>query len=392
MTLLKRMTIAVVSLATISATAVAGLKDGFAWMQQVPAVAHMAQLRTPADLESAPNRSDFEATSMHILDALRSSSSDPSLPMHRVQSWLASNSPNMDCISLEDPGASGLDPTKDEHDAKGDCGGVGEEHACTAPALQTVESAVAVTPVLADSSQQPTQVDYAKSNQSTLVQQHTVVESPKKCYSEEAATQQASAAAAAATEKRQSAVHALVQRFEHMTVARLATSKPAGAALGLLLPPAPSEQAPQQGLSEDMMRLTLKREIDDEIHSNSSEGFSPRRELQSSRTALASLWDDYPCTDQPPEWHMNTVYQSESSSGEQAASGAEPFGPEGLAGAADMQTLAFQGSGEGAPRYAFMSCCCWDCPCTLLLLLLLSVCLSLLLMLLHSTLDAGSIS
>lgn len=365
------------------------LTDWFAWVQQVPAVPHMAQLRTPADLESDPNRSDFEANSMQILGALRSSTSDPSLRMHRVQSWLASNSPNTGCMggSSEDPVTSGVDPTMGERDGRGVCGVASKEYACAAPALQTVESAAAVTPVVADSSRQPTPVDEASSNQSTLVQQQTEAESPKQRYSEEAATQQAFAAVA--TEKRQSAVHALVQRFEHMTVARLASSKPAGAALGLLVP-APSDQAPQQGLSEDMMRLTLKREVDvsandDEIHSNSSEGFSPRRELQSSRTAVASAWDDYPSTSQPPEWHVNTVYQSESSSGEQAgpdpastrnaelaASGAAGVGcaeapcwPEWLAGVADVEILAIQGSGEATPRYADMGCApAGTAPCT----------------------------
>ena len=360
-------------------------------------MAHMAQLRTPADLESDPDCSACEANSMQILDALRSSASDPSLPMHRVQSWLASNSPNMDCISLEDPVTSGVEPTQAGHDGRSDRGGVGKEHACTAPALQSAESAIDVTPAVADSSQQPTTVDQVSSNQCSLFQQQTKAEPHKQRRSEEPATQQASTAVA--TEKRQSAVHALVQRFEHMTVARLASNKPAGASLGLLVP-APAHQAPQQGLSEDMMRLTLKREVDvsvndDEIHSNSSEGFSPRKELQSSHTALASLWDDYPSTNQPPEWHVNTVYQSESSSGEQAgpdpastrddelaASGAAgvgcaagPFCAEGSAGAADVERLSTQGGGEIAPRYAFMSCApAGTAPCTLLLSLRVCFC------------------
>ena len=95
-------------------------------------------------------------------------------------------------------------------------------------------------------SQQPEVHPQLSSDQCTTDQQHFMTQSASLSVAE-AASQQGFGAATAA--RRQSAEHALVQRFEHMTVARLEISKPGGTGLGLLAS-APCDHAPQQSLSE----------------------------------------------------------------------------------------------------------------------------------------------
>ena len=361
----------------------------------------MAETSPLADLDSAASCSNDD--SMQSSEALQLRISRPSMRMHRVQAWLVSNNATWSSLSPQDLVTSeGECNTKDEYDA------ASEGHACAAPAQQNAEKATALKRILAKqdavaASEQPAVLNQLTSDQCTIVQQHFMKESAEQSASSilaGAASQQVSVAAAAAM--RRSAVHALVQRFEHMTVARLKASKPGDAGLGVLTPTL-SDKASQQRLPEVKMHAMPERAPN--AASVDDDSVIPSRQLQLScageeaeayglRPAASHdmPWVDYPPTSQPPEWHLNTAFEIESSSAEQAESepaltrynelaapGATGVGhtaaqlwPEGLDVAADEKEVAVQRSGEAVPRYAVAShapatpvhayrCC--DCHC-----------------------------
>lgn len=352
----------------------------------------MVETRPVADLESAAGCSNDSADGMQSSDALQLCVSAPRTRMHRVQSWLVSNNTTWSSMIPQD-----LAIPEGECDAKGECNTASEEHACAAPAQQSVEHATAPKPIAAKhheavaASGQP-EVRHQLSTDQCTIQQHHVEGSAEQSASPTvagAASQQVSAAATAAA-VRQSPVQALVRRFEHMTVARLKTCKPGDTRARGLLASALSDTAPQQRLSEVKMHVTPESATnaataDDENCSDSSDSVMPRRQLQPSCTAeeeedyrlqpAASHgmpWLDYSSVCQPPEWHLNTAFELEGSSAEQAQSdpaltrdaelaapgaghAAAQLWPEGFGVAADVTEASVQRSGGTVPRYAVMS-------------------------------------
>ena len=344
----------------------------------------MAETKPPADMASAAGSSSDSTHSMQSLLALQPRISDPSLRIHRVQAWLVSNSVTRDSVFPEDLATS-----------EGEHGAASEGHACAAPAHQSAENATAVKSIMAEqheavaASEQPESLHQLSSDQCTTVQQ-------AKASAEQSASSTVGGAAsqqAAAAAMRQSAVQALVQRFEHMTVARLKTSKPADKGPGLLALSL-SDKAPQQRPSEVKIPAVPERGIDvavmdDESHSDSGSSVTPSRQLQSSPPAAEEEAGDrlhpaasdgtplldHPSICQPPEWHTNTAFELESSSDEQAkfdsavvrcadlttlgASGVAQapahLWPEGLAVPADVKEDSVQRSGEAGHRYAVMT-------------------------------------
>ena len=307
-----------------------------------------------------------------------------------------------------------------ERDAQGEGDAVSEGHACAAPPLQSAENATALKPIAGKdhgavaASQQPEVLHQLSSDQCTIVQQHLMKESAEQLASSTVAGVAIQQVPVAAAAMHQSAVHALVQRFEHITVPRLKASKPGDAGVGLLASVL-SDKASRQPVPEVKMHAMPERApnaatVNDENCGNS---VTPRRQPQPSCTAEeeeanrlqpaashSMPWVDYSPVCQPPEWHLNTAFEVESSSAcsaqqsepaltrynELAVPPATGIGhtaaqlwPEGLAGAADVKEDSVQRSGRASPRYAFMShapattvyayCCCHcychcscDCP------------------------------
>ena len=340
----------------------------------------MAETRLPADLASAAGSSSDSTHSMQSLLALQPRISDPSLRIHRVQAWLVSNSVTRDSVFPQDLATS-----------EGEHGAASEGHACAAPAHQSAENATAVKPIMAEqheavaASEQPESLHQLSSDQCTTVKQEKgSAEQSANPTVGGAASQQAAAAAA----RRQSAVQALVRRFEHMTVARPKTSKPPDTGPGLLALSL-SDKACQQRLSEAKIPTMPERAInvavmDDESHSDSGSSVLPSRQLQSSPPAAEEEAGDrlqpaashgvplldHPSICQPPEWHTNTAFELESSSDEQAkfdpavvrfadltvpdatgvAQAPAHLWPEGLAVPADVKEDSVQRSVEAGHR------------------------------------------
>ena len=318
----------------------------------------MADARSLADMASAAGCSCDSVHSMQSSDALQPRTSDPSMRMHRVQAWLVSDKAMWSSMSPHD-----LALSEGGCDASGKCGAASEGRACAAPAQKTAEHATAQKPIAAKqhenvaASEQPDVLHQLSSDKPTSFQQHVMERSADQAASPNvagAASQQVSAAAAAAAAAvRQSAVHALVQRFEHMTEARRASSKPGDTGLGLLAS-ALAHKASQQRLSEVKTHAICHMPeqaidaatVNDDNCSNSSDGVEPRRQPQHSCFAQEEedrmlqptaphdmLWVENSSVCQPPEWHTNTAYELESSSAEQAESDpaltryAEPTAP-----------------------------------------------------------------
>ena len=354
----------------------------------------MAETSPIADLDSAAGCSNDSADSIQGSDASQPRTSNLSMHMHRVQAWLVSSSATWSSMSPQDLATS---EGQRDAQAEGEGDALSEGHACATPAQQIAENATALKPTASQeheaavASQQPEELHQLSSDQRTTVQQHLMKQSAEQSASSPVAAvanQQVSAAAAATATHRR-AVHALVQRFEHMTVAGLEASKPGVAGLGLL-PSVVFDKASQQRLPEVKMhakpeRAPIAATVDDK---NYGKSITPSRQLQPSCTAeeeeanrlqpVASRSmprvDSSPVC-QPPEWHLNTAFEVESSSTEQAESepastgynelaqpGATGVGhtaaqlwPEGLAGAADVKEGSVQRSGRASPRYAVTS-------------------------------------
>ena len=352
----------------------------------------VAETRPLADLDRAAGCSNDSTDSMQSSDALQPRISNPSMRMHRVQAWLTNNNTTWGSMSPHD-----LATSEGKCDAQGECGAASEGHACAEPAQHSAENATALEPIVAKqheamaASQQPEVFHQLSSDQCTVDQQHLMKESAEQSASSTvagASSQQVSAAAAAAAVRR-NAVHALVQRFEHMTVARLKASKPRDAGLGLLATALPGK-ASQQRLPGAKMHAMPERGpdaaiIDNEYHSDnsmSSRQLQPNcatEEEEADRLQPAAchgmLWVDCSPVCQPPEWHLNTAFEIEGSSAEQAeyepaltryhepaVPGATAVGhtaahlwPEGLAVAADVKDGSVQRSGTASSRYAVTS-------------------------------------
>ena len=391
-----------------------------ACFQQVPAVLCMAETGPVADMDSAAGCSNNSAGSMQGSDASQPRIPDLSMRMHRVQAWLVSNNATWSSVFPQD-----LESSEGECDAQAEevsqghaCAAPAQQgadnaaalkpiagkereavaasqHACAAPAQQSPENATAQKPIAGKeheavtASQQPKGLHQLSSDQCTIGQQHVMKESADQSASSTVAgvaSQQVSGAAAA---MHRSAVHALVQRFEHMTVARLKASKPGDAGPGLLAS-ALSDKASQQCLPEVQMHAMPERAPNAATANDESCGdrLMPSRQPQPSCTAgeeearrlQRAASHGMPCVDcspvcQPPEWRLNTAFEVESSSAEQAESepaltkyieqavpGGTSIGhtaaqlwPEGLAGAVDAKEGSVQRSGRASPRYAVRS-------------------------------------
>lgn len=247
----------------------------------------MAETGPIADLDSAAGCSNDSVDSMQSSDALQPRISDLSMRMHRVQAWLLSNNATWSSMFQQD-----LATSEGERDAQGEGDAVSEGYACAAPPLQSAENATALKPIAGKdhgavaASQQPEVLHQLSSDQCTIVQQHLMKESAEQLASSTVAGVAIQQVPVAAAAMHQSAVHALVQRFEHITVPRLKASKPGDAGVGLLASVL-SDKASRQPVPEVKMHAMPERApnaatVNDENCGNS---VTPRRQPQPSCTA-----------------------------------------------------------------------------------------------------------
>ena len=298
---------------------------------QVPAMLCMAEAGPSSDLASAAGCSSDSSDCMPSSAALQPGISDLSMHKHRKQAWLASSSADWGSMFSQDLATSeGGCAATSQPDA------ASKGHVCAAHSQSSAEHAAPLKPTVtkqheaAAASEQAPTFDQLSHDQLAFVQQQSItgsVEQPAEQSASPSIAEAASQQAAAAM--RQNAVHfqALVQRFEHMTVARPETAKPGNNGLGLLALAPYDDQASQQSLSEVKPHLwphtaTIAPAISDDNCSDRSDSVTLIRRCYAAVAAASRdmPWVEYSSMSQPPNWHLNTAFEPECSSAEQAQS------------------------------------------------------------------------
>lgn len=220
-----------------------------------------------------------------------------------------------------------------------------EEHTFAGGHKRIVEIVAPKQPTVAEqctavnvSVQQPTVL-----HQQRVVEHHAMPRPADQQFIAQAASQHASAEAF----RQQSGVHALVQQFEHMTVAKPKARKQELLSAGLLASSA--DQASHRGLSANKMHLMFERAaaitpLRDAQHSDAAESARSSRQVQlrfhgadvaqiraaeSARPSRQPSFSgavphgpeliDWSSSSQPAEWHLNTAFESDSWPAERGA-------------------------------------------------------------------------
>lgn len=176
------------------------------------------------------------------------------------------------------------------------------------------------------------------------IERHTVAAAADQGCSAKTATRHACAQAT----KQQNVVATLVQRFEHLTVAKADTMQQ-----GLACLLAPSDQSLQKSPIASRMHLTPDNQTGRVVFSDTSAGDNVGGSA-SSRSMIhprckeaildGSFSLDVASSSQPGEWHLNASFEPQSSSAQLAATGVSASRQDSLAAcvAADDATVALQ--------------------------------------------------
>lgn len=275
-------------------------------LQQVSSLS-MARALTQPDTESTLVSPGDSVDSMHSLDALLPPARDSSI--HTVQNWLASNEDRWSrLLSLDSATQQSAIPVLDANHMHAKT----TKHHAETVASQLSSGANQLIPP--DASMQST--DFEQSIVAEFDQQGMVEPADQHCLAE-AASQQMSTEAA----QQQRAVHALVKRFEHMTVAKHKPSKQA--VIGPGLQGSSVDQASGNSTSAKKVHwmsdgaagvATLNGAGSSK--SDADARLSASREIESQPSfdnpTLQGRLIDLPFDTQPSKWLLNTAFESEN--------------------------------------------------------------------------------
>ena len=298
----------------------------------------MAHALTGADTESASVPSNDSSSSMHTLDFNGLGSSG-----HTVHDWLATSETAWSSMLPLHPA-----PTWDSAAAavmKHTLARASEQGTLDRSGKQP---ALAEQPAVADPAEQSTAAEHHTvagqpivARQHVGIERHTVAAAADQGCTAKTAARHACAQAT----KQQNVVATLVQRFEHLTVAKADTMQQ-----GLACLLASSDQSLQKSPIASRMHLTPDNQTGRVAFSDTSAGDNVGGSASSRsmihprcKEAILDGWFSL-ASSRPGEWHMNASFEPQSSSAQLAATGESASRQDGLAAsvAADDGTVALQ--------------------------------------------------